>query len=140
MAIFNSKLLVYQRIMIMIWSICNSIIEHIWCMTRNSLVFVFWFIIFWFMMENPSINGLKLGYPQFRKARNSRISWDLMWEKQWFNKPLMTGNGKFIPPITMVMTVGWWVYDIVLPTWSTFAPHWSPIFVYQHHGAMEDRS
>ena len=33
----------------------------------------------------------------------------LMWVKQCF-KPPMTGNGKFIPPIKMVMTGGWFIY------------------------------
>ena len=37
-----------------------------------------------------------------------------MWVKQC-HKPPMTGNGKFIPPIKMVMTGGWFI--IVLPTW-----------------------
>ena len=30
--------------------------------------------------------------------------------------PPMTGNGLYIPPINMVMTGGWCVYGIVLPT------------------------
>ena len=39
----------------------------------------------------------------------------LMWVKQC-HKPTMTGNGKFIPPIKMVMTGGWFM--------TLFSPHY----------------
>jgi hypothetical protein len=87
------------------------------------------------MMENASINGLKLGYPQFRKARNSRISRDVMWEKQC-HKPLMTGNGKFIPPIKMVMTGGWFM--TLFYQHYQHLPHIDHQFLYT--STMEDRS
>jgi hypothetical protein len=38
----------------------------------------------------------------------------IMWVKQC-HKPPMTGNGKFIPPIKMVMTGGWFMI-VILPT------------------------
>ena len=41
----------------------------------------------------------------------------IMWVKQC-HKPPMTGNGKFIPPIKMVMTGGWFM--IVLATLTRF--------------------
>ena len=34
------------------------------------------------------------------------ISLQLLWVKQWFNQPPLTGNGKFIPPIYIVLPSG----------------------------------
>ena len=41
-----------------------------------------------------------------------------MWVKQC-HKPLMTGNGKFIPPIKMLMTGGWFM----MVHMTLFYPH-----------------
>ena len=44
-----------------------------------------------------------------------------MWLKQC-HKLAMTGNGKFIPPIKMVMTGGWFMTLFLTTLWQPWQP------------------